>query len=50
MLYVDHILLCCRAGTDRKDTPNLGKIKVISYYLQKIAGELFASLHLAFQI
>ena len=28
--YVDHVLLCCRAGTDQKDTPNLAKLKVIS--------------------
>ena len=28
--YVDHVLLCCRAGTDQKDTPNLAKLKDIS--------------------
>jgi len=40
--YLDHVVICCK-----KDdyTPNISKIKFASFYLQKMAGELFASLH-----
>ena len=42
--YLDHVLLCCRVG-QREHTPNLSKIKVVAYYLQKMAGALFNSLN-----
>ena len=43
--YLDHVLICCKAGRPRDYTPNLAKIKVVSYYLQKMASALFASLN-----
>ena len=43
--YLDHVLLCCRAGRPKDYSPNLAKIKVVSYYLQKMASALFASLN-----
>ena len=43
--YLDHVMICCKAGRPKDYVPNLSKIKVITYYLQKMAGALFASLH-----
>jgi len=43
--YLDHVLICCKAGRSQDYTPNLAKIKVVSYYLQKMASGLFASLN-----
>eukprot|EP00571_Detonula_confervacea_P010466 CAMPEP_0172305044 /NCGR_PEP_ID=MMETSP1058-20130122/6363_1 /TAXON_ID=83371 /ORGANISM="Detonula confervacea, Strain CCMP 353" /LENGTH=1564 /DNA_ID=CAMNT_0013016491 /DNA_START=221 /DNA_END=4915 /DNA_ORIENTATION=+ len=43
--YLDHGLICCKAGRPKDYTPNLAKIKVVSYYLQKMASALFASLN-----
>jgi hypothetical protein len=43
--YLDHVLICCMAGRSKDYTPNLAKIKVVSYYLQKMASGLFASLN-----
>ena len=43
--YLDHVLICCKAGRSQDYTPNLAKIKVVSYYLQKMASSLFASLN-----
>ncbi|KAL7541780.1 hypothetical protein ACHAXR_011217 [Thalassiosira sp. AJA248-18] len=43
--YLDHVLICCKAGRPKDYTPNLAKIKVVSYYLQKMASSLFASLN-----
>jgi len=43
--YLDHVLICCKAGRPKDYTPNLAKIKVVSYYLQKMASALFASLN-----
>eukprot|EP00804_Cyclotella_cryptica_P020008 CCRYP_007898-RA/>CCRYP_007898-RA protein AED:0.02 eAED:0.02 QI:2076/1/1/1/1/1/4/76/830 len=43
--YLDHVLICCKAGRPKDYTPNLVKIKVVSYYLQKMASSLFASLN-----
>lgn len=43
--YLDHVLICCKAGRSKDYTPNLAKIKVVSYYLQKMASGLFASLN-----
>lgn len=43
--YLDHVLICCKAGRSKDYSPNLGKIKVVSYYLQKMASSLFASLN-----
>ena len=43
--YLDHVMSSCRAGRSSDYVVNLAKIKVISYYLQKMAGALFASLH-----
>lgn len=42
--YIDHILLCCREGRKENFTPDLAKIKVVSYYLQKMATALLESL------
>jgi hypothetical protein len=42
--YVDHVLICCRQGKDDKYIPNISQIKVINYYLQKLAGTLLESL------
>lgn len=44
--YIDHILLCCREGRTDNFTPNLANIKVVSYYLQKIATALLESLRI----
>mmetsp|Transcript_19589 Transcript_19589/g.22520 ORF Transcript_19589/g.22520 Transcript_19589/m.22520 type:complete len:1448 (+) Transcript_19589:302-4645(+) len=43
--YLDHVLQSCQAGRGSDYKVNLSKIRVISYYLQKMAGALFASLH-----
>jgi len=43
--YLDHVMLCCKTDRPKDYSPNLHKIKVVSYYLQKMAGSLFASLH-----
>ena len=42
--YIDHILLCCREGRKENFTPDLANIKVVSYYLQKMATALLESL------
>lgn len=42
--YIDHILTCCREGRNDGYTPDLTNIKVISYYLQKMATALLESL------
>ena len=44
--YIDHILLCCREGRNDNFTPDLASIKVVSYYLQKIATALLESLRI----
>jgi len=43
--YLDHVMVCCKAGRKKDYTPNLANIKVVSYYLQKMANSLIASLH-----
>ena len=51
--YLDHVVLCCKRsykqqknnGKPAAALPSISKIKFVSYYLQKLAGELFASLH-----
>jgi hypothetical protein len=43
--YLDHVMTCIRAGRPSDQVPNLSKIKVVAYYLQKMAGALFNSLH-----
>lgn len=43
-VYMDHILLCCREGRKENYTPDFANIKVVSYYLQKIAIALLESL------
>ena len=43
-IYLDHILLCCREGRKENYTPDFANIKVVSYYLQKIAIALLESL------
>jgi hypothetical protein len=43
-VYLDHLLLCCREGRDESFTPEVQHIKVISYYLQKMAAALLDSL------
>ena len=42
--YIDHILVCCREGRKENFTPDLSAIKVVSYYLQKMATALLESL------
>lgn len=42
--YLDYVMKCCKAGRAEGSVPNLSKNKVISYYLQKLAGALFSSL------
>jgi Exocyst complex component Sec3 len=42
--YIDHILLCCREGRKDNFTPDLDNIKVVSYYLQKMATAMLESL------
>jgi hypothetical protein len=42
--YIDHILLCCGEGRKADFTPALANIKVVSYYLQKMASALLESL------
>jgi len=44
--YIDHILLCCREGRSDTFTPDLASIKVVSYYLQKVATALLESLRI----
>lgn len=44
--YLDHILLCCREGRKENFTPDLANIKVVSYYLQKMATALLESLRI----
>jgi len=44
--YIDHMLLCCREGRTDSFTPDLASIKVVSYYLQKIATALLESLRI----
>eukprot|EP00532_Pseudo-nitzschia_australis_P006925 CAMPEP_0168165398 /NCGR_PEP_ID=MMETSP0139_2-20121125/1467_1 /TAXON_ID=44445 /ORGANISM="Pseudo-nitzschia australis, Strain 10249 10 AB" /LENGTH=1262 /DNA_ID=CAMNT_0008082515 /DNA_START=355 /DNA_END=4142 /DNA_ORIENTATION=+ len=44
--YIDHILLCCCEGRNDNFTPDLASIKVVSYYLQKIAAALLESLRI----
>eukprot|EP00559_Dactyliosolen_fragilissimus_P002545 CAMPEP_0184866972 /NCGR_PEP_ID=MMETSP0580-20130426/24520_1 /TAXON_ID=1118495 /ORGANISM="Dactyliosolen fragilissimus" /LENGTH=1551 /DNA_ID=CAMNT_0027366949 /DNA_START=24 /DNA_END=4679 /DNA_ORIENTATION=+ len=43
--YLDHVMICCKAGRKKDYEPKLSKIKVVTYYLQKMTGALFASLH-----
>jgi len=42
--YLDHLLLCVREGRKENYTPDLANIKVVGYYLQKIAAALLESL------
>jgi len=43
--YLDHVMICCKKGRPMNHVPNLSKIKVVTYYLQKLAAALFNSLH-----
>ncbi len=43
--YLDHVMICIKAGRPSDQVPNLSKIKVVAYYMQKMAGALFNSLH-----
>lgn len=43
-LYLDHVLFCCREGRAQGYTPNMSRIKVINYYMQKMASALLDSL------
>ncbi|KAL7566922.1 hypothetical protein ACA910_008645 [Epithemia clementina (nom. ined.)] len=42
--YLDHVLMCCREGRDEDYVPDMAHIKVINYYLQKLAATLLESL------
>ena len=43
-IYLDHVVKCCREGREDNYFPDLPGIKVINYYLQKIAVTLLESL------
>ena len=43
--YLDHVMMCCKTDRAKTYSPSLHRMKVVSYYLQKMAGSLFASLH-----
>jgi Exocyst complex component Sec3 len=42
--YLDHVISCCKEGRDADYFPDLPGIKVINYYLQKMAVTLLESL------
>ena len=42
--YIDHILQCCEENRDPGYTPQIGTIKVVNYYLQKMAAALLESV------
>lgn len=44
--YIDHVMACIKTGrsNDNDKVPNLSKIKVVAYYMQKLVGALFNSL------
>jgi len=42
--YLDHVLICCREGKEDDYVPDMAHIKVINYYLQKLAATLLESL------
>lgn len=42
--YLDHVLLACSEGRDEDYVPDIVNIKVINYYLQKLAATLLESL------
>lgn len=42
--YLDHMLQCCRQRREASYTPDIMHIKVLSYYLQKMAVALLDSL------
>jgi Exocyst complex component Sec3 len=43
-VYLDHVILCCKEGREEGYIPDLPGIKVINYYLQKLAVTLLESL------
>ena len=43
-IYIDHLLQCCKEGREDTYEPDIASIKVINYYLQKIAATLIESL------
>lgn len=43
-VYIDHLLQCCKEGREDGYEPDIGGIKVINYYLQKIAATLVESV------
>lgn len=43
-MYLDHLMQCCSEGREEDYVPDLGGIKVINYYLQKMAVNLLESL------
>lgn len=42
--YLDHVILCSKQGREENYVPDLPGIKVINYYLQKLAVTLLESL------
>lgn len=42
--YLDHLLLACSEGREEDYVPDIVNIKVINYYLQKLAATLLESL------
>jgi hypothetical protein len=44
--YCDHVLFCCREGRSGDYTPDLSGVKVINYYMQKMASALLDSLRI----
>jgi Exocyst complex component Sec3 len=42
--YLDHVVQCCKEGREENYMPDLPGIKVINYYMQKMAQALLESL------
>jgi len=43
-VYLDHVIVCCKEGREEGYMPDLPGIKVINYYMQKLAVTLLESL------
>jgi Exocyst complex component Sec3 len=43
-VYIDHVVQCCKEGRDANYVPDLPGIKVINYYMQKMAVTMLESL------
>jgi Exocyst complex component Sec3 len=43
-MFLDHVLLCCKEGRDESYEPDLAGIRVVNFYMQKMAAALLESL------